>query len=211
MKYKKYGNYLVYEDGRCYSLYSNKFLKPCVKKGGYLQYTLYHCGEKEVVRTHRLVAKLFLDKPDNWEELQINHKDGNKENNHYSNLEWCNAYENNKHARDNGLNNISNSNSERWKNKEWAKKTSQHISENCNNSHIHNPRFRYWIVDSNGKNLTRQELQEILGYSQGFVDRIISKAGKYNEYHHSLLENKIKIIDTKGSQSTIENLKNESK
>ena len=50
MIYKKYGSYLVYEDGSCYSLHSNKFLKPCEKKGGYLQYTLQENGKKEVIR-----------------------------------------------------------------------------------------------------------------------------------------------------------------
>ena len=46
---------------------------------------------------HRLVGEYFLDKPNNWEELEINHKDFNKENNHYSNLEWISKSDNMKH------------------------------------------------------------------------------------------------------------------
>lgn len=36
---------------------------------------------------HRLVWLHFLDK---WDFKEINHEDGNKENNHVSNLKWCN-------------------------------------------------------------------------------------------------------------------------
>lgn len=64
-------------------------------------------------RVHRLVALLFLDVPENYEELVVNHKDGNKLNNSYTNLEWCTYDYNNYHARVTGLNNVSKSNSDR--------------------------------------------------------------------------------------------------
>lgn len=193
---KKYGSYLVYEDGSCYSLHSNKFLKPCEKKEGYLQYTLQENGKKEVIRVHRLVGKLFLPLPENWKELQINHKDRNKKNNHYSNLKWCTSYENNKHARDNNLNNIAKSNHDRWQNKEWAEKTAKKISQNCNNKHTHNPRFKYWIEDEKGKNYTRTELKDLLGYSEGYIGLILSNASK-GIIHPSLVKRKIRVINTK--------------
>jgi len=47
-------------------------------------------------RVHRLVAQLFLE-PD-ASRPYVNHIDGNKLNNHVSNLEWCTDAENRAHA-----------------------------------------------------------------------------------------------------------------
>ena len=51
--------------------------------------------------SHRLVAKYFLDNPGG--KLEVNHIDGNKSNNHVSNLEWCTTQENLEHKRINNL------------------------------------------------------------------------------------------------------------
>lgn len=58
---------------------------------GYVMVTLKKNGKTSRHRIHRLVAKAFIDNPNNLP--QVNHIDENKENNHVNNLEWCtNAY-----------------------------------------------------------------------------------------------------------------------
>lgn len=47
---------------------------------------------------HRLVAAAWLIEPDNPAKTDVNHKDGNKLNNHANNLEWCTRSENIKHS-----------------------------------------------------------------------------------------------------------------
>lgn len=58
-------------------------------------------GQKRTFRVHRLVAMAFLPNPQNKKE--VNHIDGNKENNSLENLEWSTRQENAQHAVDTGL------------------------------------------------------------------------------------------------------------
>lgn len=76
-----------------------------VKNGdGYLKTALSKGGKRKDPRLHQLVAVTFLPNPENKPE--VNHKDLNKENNHLWNLEWNTRSENNKHAFDNGANDV---------------------------------------------------------------------------------------------------------
>lgn len=63
---------------------------------GYPMVLLSKDGYKKTIPTHILLAKTFLDNPENKKE--VNHKDGNKENNSISNLEWCTRQENMNHS-----------------------------------------------------------------------------------------------------------------
>lgn len=75
------------------------------KTGGYISVVLYVKGRSNrYVRMHVLVAEVFVPNPQN--KLEINHKDGNKQNNFYRNLEWVTRKENSNHAMKNGLANI---------------------------------------------------------------------------------------------------------
>lgn len=74
------------------------------KHKGYIRTAL--CKNNHVTHfyVHRLVAKVFIPNPENKSE--VNHKDGDKTNNHVDNLEWCTRQENMKHARNTGLWNV---------------------------------------------------------------------------------------------------------
>lgn len=61
-------------------------------------------NKQKHVAVHRLVAQAFISNPDNLP--QVNHIDGNKNNNHVSNLEWCDNGYNQRHAISNGLKSI---------------------------------------------------------------------------------------------------------
>lgn len=63
------------------------YLKPVKNKYGYLQVGLCSNNKESSHTIHSLVAKMFIDNPKN--KPTVNHKDGYKLNNHYSNLEWA--------------------------------------------------------------------------------------------------------------------------
>lgn len=95
--------YAIEEDGRVYSKYTKKYMKTSIDKDGYSTISLKndrngysHFG------IHRLLMIAFCP-CENMEELQVNHIDGNKNNNNLSNLEWCTCQQNLIHARKNGL------------------------------------------------------------------------------------------------------------
>ena len=69
---------------------------------GYHQVTLMKDGKQKGFKVHRLVAFNFIGEPPG-PEYQINHIDGNKGNNHVSNLEWVTPMQNTHHAIRTGL------------------------------------------------------------------------------------------------------------
>ena len=94
------GLYQVSNFGRLKSFKVNnepRILKNTNKKGWY--FTIVLQGKNKPTKTdriHRLVAKLFLENPNNYPE--VNHKDMNKQNNAVSNLEWVSRKQNVSHA-----------------------------------------------------------------------------------------------------------------
>lgn len=88
-------DYIVYEDGRVffpkreYEYYRGNTLVKNSKPAREAKYNIQKNGYKKVGKwlQHRLVAMAFLPEPEN-PKMEINHKDGNKLNNHWTNLEW---------------------------------------------------------------------------------------------------------------------------
>lgn len=91
-----YGKYQVSSWGRVRNAETGKVLTPYRNKKGYLKIGLCNgSGSPAKFRVNRLVAIAFIPNPYNLP--QVNHKDGNKENNSYTNLEWTTNEINAKH------------------------------------------------------------------------------------------------------------------
>ena len=71
------------------------------KKSGRVYFNMTWKGVTKSVLVNRVVALRFLPNPLNLP--QVNHIDGNKENNALSNLEWSSGEDNEKHAHRTGL------------------------------------------------------------------------------------------------------------
>lgn len=80
--------YLIDDEGNLY-----RKLKTQVCTNGYLDFRFGLKGRHR--RVHRMVAEAFVPNPDNKPE--VNHKDRDITNNHYTNLEWATRKENMEH------------------------------------------------------------------------------------------------------------------
>ena len=74
----------------------SRLCNPSIRRNGYLGVGLSKECKVKSRLVHRLVASAFLPNPDNIPE--VNHIDGNKQNNSVENLVWCTTSENLFHA-----------------------------------------------------------------------------------------------------------------
>ncbi len=111
-KIKEYPNYAISDWGRVKRIAKDnngqdrnakigKILKSAIVTGGYKQIGLFADGERKGFLIHKLVAHYFIGSCP--KEKELNHKDADKENNYYGNLEYITHSENMKHAAKNGL------------------------------------------------------------------------------------------------------------
>ncbi len=137
-----YGN--VKSKDRIVKSKNNSFAK---KKGrnkkagvtnGYKVVLLSKENKEKGIGVHRLVAMHFIPNSENKHE--VNHKDGDKLNNHYSNLEWATRSENGQHSYDNGL--------------QISRKGSKHHFAKINESDVKN------MFDLYNKGLSKKEVSK---------------------------------------------------
>lgn len=88
--------YSVSTWGRVFSHRKGEFLIPETTSKGYLRVKLWKNAKATHKKVHRLVAEAFLPNP--LGKPQVNHIDGNKQNNSVTNLEWVTDEENKLHA-----------------------------------------------------------------------------------------------------------------
>lgn len=109
-------------------------------------------NKKQTFRLHRLVMMAF-NPVENMDELEVNHKDGNKKNNKLENLEWCTSSENQKHAFATGL-----QKARRGEKSNFAKLTEEDIK---------------LIFELRKKGLTQKAIGEIVGCTDSNVAYIL--------------------------------------
>ena len=86
-------DYGIANDGSIWTYYFGR-PKATFLSNGYVCVKLVKDGKKYNKRVNRLVAEMWLEKPENWEKMDVAHLDSNKENNHFSNLAWQTRKEN---------------------------------------------------------------------------------------------------------------------
>jgi hypothetical protein len=109
---------------------------------------------------HQLVATAFIPNPEN--KLTVNHKDGDVENNHVSNLEWATHQEQIDHA--------------------WKEGLVNNYGESCGCAKLSNKQATKLILDYKQGGMSQSYLGSKYGISQSQVSRIISGERRSNQH-----------------------------
>ena len=163
----KYPKYEVSDYGDVRIIKNKKLLKKSVDSRGYYKVTLINENGRKTLFVHRLVAMEFIQNPSNLS--QVNHIDENKQNNHISNLEWCDlAYNCNYGTRNQR---ISEANKGRTFSEEHIKKLSE--SQICEKNNMYGKRYEkspraiaVVCVESRKEYLSCKEASEKTGISR---------------------------------------------
>jgi len=121
--------YLISNYGNLIRKSDNKTMKGSLNSWGYRTFSTKVDGKIIYMKIHRMVAEVFLERPsdqliekcskEHHGKVLVNHKDGNKTNNYFENLEWCSHSENMKHVYTTGL----------YKNPAGVSKTTSYIKD----------------------------------------------------------------------------------
>ena len=86
--YSNYSRYHIYKDGVIQNIKTGRLLSQHKCRSGYLRVWMVNdSGKRKALLVHRLVASFYVENPQEY--YEVNHIDGFKDNNHFSNLEWC--------------------------------------------------------------------------------------------------------------------------
>lgn len=118
---KSLARVVIGKNNRKYDI-KEKIVKSRIHQNGYLFVHLCKNGKKKHLSIHRLLAQAFIPNLENKPE--VNHKDGNKENNRVENLEWATSKENVHHAFRTGLKIMT-----KGEKCSWSKLTEKQVSE----------------------------------------------------------------------------------
>lgn len=147
--------YMVSNHGRVKSTKRDIVLKPSISRDGYVRLCLWDRGKSYSKLMHRLVAYEFLE----INLLAINHKNGNKLDNIFSNLEYVTNKENSNHAVKLGL---------------IKSGEAHHLSKFSKDQII-------YIREMFNQGVKRSEISKKLGCSWEHINRIIKKISRKYE------------------------------
>jgi hypothetical protein len=181
-----FNDYLINEDGSFIKRISTgKILKPGFQasKGkcfpdGYFYVTLMQDGMTLPKRmpVHILVAKTYCDNPDMVNCVWVNHEDGNKLNNHFSNLKWGTIAYNINHAIKNGLREIV-SGVDHWR---TGKTHSNYTKSKMSYQKLgkRHPKFKGYYITPNGKFESSYQAAKALGMNSKTVYNLCKSNSK---------------------------------
>lgn len=89
--------YMISNHGRVVRIFKNgnfKEKKQTKNHNGYYRVYLWKDNKRKTVRVHRLVAEHFIENDAPNIKTEVHHKDENKNNNYFENLEWCTHHQN---------------------------------------------------------------------------------------------------------------------
>lgn len=177
-----------------------KIFGQTITKKGYCRINIRYNHKFKNFYVHRLVATYFVENPEN--KPCVNHKDGVKTNNHYSNLEWCTNEENNKHAKEMGLFYGSNSKipkeQRRFIQENFFSIGRESLAKMFNLTEEYvltvskvkvagtphrkkiKPRYKKIIDITNGIEYTSDQVATILGVKRKYIHRMLSEERKQN-------------------------------
>lgn len=142
-------DYFIHDTGFVESKRSGRILYINVKSNGYSYVCLWKNCKSKTMLVHRLVALHFIPNIDMKSE--VNHIDGDKNNNHFLNLEWVTSSENKKHCYLSGL--------------------ASHLGEKNKQSKL----SELDIFEIRNSSLSRKEISVMYNISKSHVDRILRK------------------------------------
>lgn len=182
---------------------TNNSLRSPFLRNGYYGVVLYRHGDQYPCSIHRLVAEYFVPNPCPDKNVYVDHIDGNKLNNHYTNLEWVTPKENKQRAIKLGLDNPHHGNQAKGSTSGVSKHTESQAHSAC-------------ILLEKG--LTNKEISNMLGIDTEFVRSLkrggwkhvtsqynIPKPEKRNYYSDEIRNNIRTMIDSNLSDVEIAN------
>lgn len=99
----RWPNYGTTTVGEVYRWDTERRMTPSISNSGYMMVRVCHDNKPANAHVHYMVADAWLHNDDPEHKIEVNHKDGDKQNPDLSNVEWSTKSQNQRHAIETGL------------------------------------------------------------------------------------------------------------